>query len=55
MDKIKATREELRQTEALVGDLNDRVKHLSNVVCSMTASLLPIKNSLGIYDDHTQK
>lgn len=44
MDLLKASKVELEQTEQLICNLNDRVKHLSNLVCTLTKQILPVKN-----------
>lgn len=41
-------------TEGLIRNLNDRLKHLSTVMCEIASSILPIKNQIGNYDDPTK-
>ena len=35
--------------------LNDRVKHIASVLNALTNSIIPTKNTLGNYDDQTNK
>ena len=51
---IKASREELENTEKIIDNLNDRVKHISNLFQSFTAQMLPFKNTIGKFDDSTK-
>ena len=39
MDELKASKIELEQTEQLICNLNDRVKHLSNLMCTLTKQI----------------
>ena len=43
MDEIKASRKELKDTEILLSNLNERVKHLSILINSITGAILPAK------------
>jgi len=51
---VKATKDDIAATEQLIGNLNDRVKHISNLLQCFTKTMLPIKNAMGNYDDHTK-
>jgi len=48
---IKASKDELANTEAMLENLNDRVKHISNLFSTFTTSMLPYKNTIGKFDD----
>ena len=42
-------------TECLIMNLNDRLKHVSSLQSAMASSLLPIKNQISGWDDATKK
>jgi len=46
----KANKTDLNATEDLIGNLNDRVKHISNLLQNVTNSILPIKNTIMSFD-----
>ena len=54
LNQVKATKDDIAATEQLIGNLNDRVKHISNLLQCFTKTMLPIKNAMGNYDDHTK-
>jgi len=51
----KANKADLSATEELIENLNDRVKHISNLLQTLTSSILPIRNTIMTFDEHTKK
>ena len=50
MNAKKANKEEVSQTQSLIENLNQRVKHLSIVQYELARSLEPVKNSINDFD-----
>ena len=55
MNMKKANKTDLNATEELIENLNDRVKHISNLLQTLTTSILPIKSTIMNFDEHTKK
>jgi hypothetical protein len=55
MNSKKVDKTDLQQTEELIENLNYRVKHISNLLQTITSTILPIKNTISNFDQHTQK
>ena len=46
VDDLKASKQELQQSKAMVESLNDRVKHLSILQQELASLLMPIRESM---------
>ena len=55
INRNKAGKDELANTEGLLENLNDRVKHLASVTHKLATSLLPVKNQIASYDEHSHQ
>ena len=55
LNDAKATKEELMQTNALIENLNERVKHISILQNELAIMLEPIRNSVNIFDEKMKK
>ena len=51
MDDLKADKESLDKTNALIENLNDKVKHLSIIQNELALSLAPINKNIGNFDE----
>ena len=52
---VKASKEELASTEGMIQNLNERVKHLSGLLATLAYNIIPIKTTLGNFDNPTKK
>ena len=50
MNSKKANKTDIYATEELIESLNDRVKHIANLLQNVTNSILPIKNTIMTFD-----
>ena len=53
--EIKADREDIDQTRDLIDSLNNRLKHLSVILHEMAGALMPVRNSISVFDDESKK
>ena len=54
LSETKVDKEELCQTKTLINNLNERVKHLSNLLNALASSLIPLRTQLMSYDENTK-
>ena len=55
LHEIKADKEDIDQTRDLIDSLNNRVKHLSVIFHEMAGALMPVRNSISVFDDEAKK
>jgi len=55
IEELKATRAELGETNSLIVNLNERIKHLSIIQNSIVSQLEPVSNSISQFDHQIKK